>query len=95
MGGIISFVVDNYIWFIVISVILVFALIGYIVDVTSKQNISKNTKETNNNVIEISEDKPINEIVSEKKPSEKEIKKEMYEEPVVIDEIPDNKENKL
>lgn len=90
MGGLINFVADNYIWFIVIAVILIFALIGYIVDATSKPKESK--KE--NVVIEVKEDKPLNEIVQEKPVSEKEIKKEMYDEPLIIDEMPNNEENK-
>ena len=35
MDILIDFLVDNYIWFLIITLILVFALIGYLVDITT------------------------------------------------------------
>lgn len=38
MQTIIDFLVNNYLWFIIIALILVFALIGYLVDTSEKAN---------------------------------------------------------
>lgn len=39
MQAFIDFLVNNYLWFLVISLILVFALIGYLVDTNEKKEI--------------------------------------------------------
>lgn len=41
MDIIIDFLLDNYIWFLIISLILVFALIGYLVDITTNKDKQK------------------------------------------------------
>ncbi len=38
MQAFIDFLVNNYLWFIIISFILIFALIGYLVDTNEKKN---------------------------------------------------------
>lgn len=38
MQTFIDFLVNNYLWFIIISLILIFALIGYLVDTNEKKN---------------------------------------------------------
>ena len=38
MEAILNFLVDNYLWFLIISLILVFGLIGYIVDSYEKKS---------------------------------------------------------
>ena len=38
MQSFIDFLVNNYLWFIIISLILIFALIGYLVDTNEKKN---------------------------------------------------------
>lgn len=38
MQTFIDFLVNNYLWFIIISVVLIFALIGYLVDTSEKPN---------------------------------------------------------
>ncbi|MCM1052407.1 MAG: hypothetical protein NC483_00295 [Ruminococcus sp.] len=38
MEVLINFLLDNYLWFLVISLILVFALIGYLVDIASNKS---------------------------------------------------------
>ncbi len=43
MDILIDFLLNNYIWFLVISLILIFALIGYLVDITTPK--LKNKKE--------------------------------------------------
>ncbi len=44
MDILIDFLINNYIWFLVISLILIFALIGYLVDVTTPKLDKKNNK---------------------------------------------------
>lgn len=41
MSGILNFLANNYVWFIVISLILLFALIGYLVDTKQDERFSK------------------------------------------------------
>ena len=41
METIISFLADNYIWFLVVTLILVFALIGYLVDIKQDERFTK------------------------------------------------------
>lgn len=41
MESIVSFLADNYIWFLVITLILVFALIGYLVDIKQDERFTK------------------------------------------------------
>lgn len=41
METIISFLADNYIWFLIITLILVFALIGYLVDIKQDERFTK------------------------------------------------------
>lgn len=41
MDTLVEFLLDNYIWFLVISLILIFALIGYLVDASTNQDKNK------------------------------------------------------
>ena len=41
MSVILEFLANNYIWFLVISLILIFALIGYLVDTKQDERFSK------------------------------------------------------
>ncbi len=36
MQAFIDFLVNNYLWFIIVSIVLIFALIGYLVDTSEK-----------------------------------------------------------
>ncbi|MBQ6687305.1 MAG: hypothetical protein IJN03_02140 [Bacilli bacterium] len=64
MEIILNFLVDNYLWFLIISLILIFALIGYIVDTHEKKapklhfsdNANLHEKETDASLQEISMD---------------------------------------
>jgi predicted membrane protein len=49
----IDFLVNNYLWFLGISLVLIFALIGYLVDTSEK-------KEKEENMIEEEEANPVN-----------------------------------
>ncbi len=67
MDNFIEFVTNNYIWFLVISIFLIFALIGYIVD--SKRDGSsfkRRSRNVNINTVEIDipEDLSINEVIN-------------------------------
>ena len=51
MQAFIDFLVNNYLWFIIVSVVLIFALIGYLVDTSEEPNrVSK--MEDENPIIE-------------------------------------------
>jgi len=41
MEALIDFLLNNYIWFLVISLIIIFALIGYLVDSTNNNDKDK------------------------------------------------------
>lgn len=40
-----TFLVNNYLWFLIISLILIFALIGYLADTKKKEQIDKEEKD--------------------------------------------------
>lgn len=72
MENIIEFISDNYSWFLTITIILLFALIGYIAD--SKRNKNDLLKKTENEIeeinlenIKINEEKSLNDVVSKSK----------------------------
>ena len=44
MDVLIDFILNNYIWFLVIALILIFALIGYLVDITNPVKNKKKSK---------------------------------------------------
>lgn len=46
MQTLIDFLVNNYLWFIIISLILVFALIGYLVDTSERTNKSNKIEDS-------------------------------------------------
>ncbi len=48
MDTFIDFLVNNYLWFLIISLIIIFALIGYLVDSVTPKNKSKIKTITNN-----------------------------------------------
>lgn len=103
MGGIISFVTANYIWFIIICVILIFALIGYIVDAKTSEPVIKEHKEVKKEELPTVE---IKEELKDKTLKEATIKKEEqksdpvpvginenveYDKPLIIDDIEEKK----
>lgn len=50
MQTFIDFLVNNYLWFLIISLILIFALIGYFVDTNEKKDVVNNEALPNENV---------------------------------------------
>lgn len=44
MEGFMEFLVNNYLWFLVISLLLIFALIGYLVDTKNNKELKKEIK---------------------------------------------------
>jgi len=57
MDTLVDFLLNNYIWFLIISLILIFALIGYLVDITTPR-LKKNKEEKINKEI-VENDKKI------------------------------------
>ncbi len=57
MQTFIDFLVNNYLWFIIIALILVFALIGYLVDTSEKAKAQENLE--NEELKEASVEEPI------------------------------------
>lgn len=49
MQAFIDFLVNNYLWFLVISLILVFALIGYLVDTNEKKEVFNQEEQNEQN----------------------------------------------
>ena len=68
MDKFIAFISDNYIWFLVITIFLIFALIGYLYDTKRSRTDyiyrnNKNEELINENII-IPENKSINDLLS-------------------------------
>lgn len=53
MQTFINFLVNNYLWFLVVTLVLVFALIGYLVDTNEKKE--DNFKENRNDLEKLSD----------------------------------------
>lgn len=75
MDKFITFVSDNYIWFLLITIFLIFALIGYIYDNKRSKTdyINKNAKLVQEEEIELPEDKSINDLINSTDNNETEI----------------------
>ena len=75
MDKFITFVSDNYIWFLVITIFLIFALIGYIYDNKRSKTdyIKKNDALVQEEEIELPEDKSINDLINSTDNNETEI----------------------
>lgn len=66
MQAFIDFLVNNYLWFLVISLILVFALIGYLVDTNEKkdkEDIPEEKNEEQTNEVNMNQDEESTEIL--------------------------------
>ena len=78
MNVFINFLIDHYIWFLVIAIVLFFSLIGYLVESSKLPNEEKTPKEA----------KPPKEVkIKEPKPK-KEKKKKKKEEDILEDNTP-------
>ena len=75
MDKFITFVSDNYIWFLLITIFLIFALIGYIYDNKRSKTdyIKKNDALVQEEEIELPEDKSINDLINSTDNNETEI----------------------
>lgn len=71
----ITFVSDNYIWFLLITIFLIFALIGYIYDNKRSKTdyINKNDALVQEEEIELPEGKSINDLINSTDNNETEI----------------------
>lgn len=60
MEALINFFVNNYLWFLIISFVLIFALIGYLVDTSEQKENNKidlNNNPSNDNInLNVNED---------------------------------------
>lgn len=75
MDKFITFVSDNYIWFLLITIFLIFALIGYIYDNKRSKTdyIYKNDALVQEEEIELPEGKSINDLINSTDNNETEI----------------------
>ena len=48
MQNIIDFITNNYLWFLIITLIIIFILIGYLVEITNNKNINSKKSEKKN-----------------------------------------------
>ncbi len=68
MSSFVNFVSDNYVWFLVISIFLIFALVGYIVDSRRDESLLNRRKKEPSDIetmeIDIPEDKSINDTIN-------------------------------
>ena len=99
MEKLVEFIGDNYAWFLTISIILLFALIGYIYD--SKRNKNDLLKKTENEIDEMSlqniqfqEGKSLNDVVGVSKNINVETKNvELLDEEIINNDYNTNIEN--
>jgi len=99
MEKLVEFIGDNYAWFLTISIILLFALIGYIYD--SKRNKNDLLKKTENEIDEMSlqniqfqEGKSLNDVVGVSKNINVETKNvELLDEEIINNDDNTNIEN--
>ena len=87
MGGFVDFLVNNYLIFLLIALVLVFALVGYLVDSKKKDGVVEPKEEKKDVALEVKEAKvePVKEDIA---PVTK-VKKEKVVEPVAIEETID------
>lgn len=67
MQAFIDFLVNNYFWFLVISLILVFALIGYLVDTNEKkESVNLDNSEMENNQVNLEQSSGLSDLSKQK-----------------------------
>ena len=83
MDTIITFLADNYIWFLVVTLILIFALIGYLVDTKKDerftQSISLDDEVMNRVKVAETVNLTLNDMVSDKTETFNENEENLYE----------------
>ena len=67
MEKIIEFIANNYAWFLTITILLLFALIGYIYDTKKNDNDLLKKSEEELEKIKVPEDKSLSDMVSKSK----------------------------
>ena len=98
METVLNFLVENYLWFLIISLILIFGLIGYIVDSHEKKAPKLHFEEDNEDVtnLNVQEDKSLKELLAENNTENNSINLEGETEElssIVMDNIIENPEN--
>ena len=89
MDTFVNFLVDNYLWFIGITAVLIFALIGYLVE-SSKNPKTEKPEENGEEVIEpiIQEEVEPKKKEKPKKEKKKKEKKKKEKDPILEDDTP-------
>lgn len=66
MEGFLDFLANNYIWFLMVAILLVFALIGYLIDnkETKEDEIEKKPKQLEEVGVQTIQNKPLNEAIA-------------------------------
>ena len=101
MEKIIEFIANNYVWFLTITILLLFALIGYIYDTkkNDKDLLKKSEEELDEESLEkikIPEDKSLSDMVSKSKninPETKSVEVPIEEEKTEEDTTKNDEEN--
>lgn len=94
MEEILDFLVNNYLWFLIISLILIFALIGYIVDSYEKKAPKlhfQKDEDVNMNISEVTPEKSLKELIEENEDIVDVVNRDV--EQIVAPVNPDNKLN--
>jgi len=94
MEKIVEFVSNNYVWFLTITIILLFALIGYIVDnKRTKNDLLTKTEneidETNLENIQLNDEKSLNDLVNVSKNINAETKQVELTDVEILNESPE------
>lgn len=98
MEAILNFLVDNYLWFLIISLILVFALIGYIVDSREKKTPTLHFKENEDVVLEtdnLPKDKSLNEMLKSGNENVESLEEQVIDEPITNDTLKTTEEPEI
>ncbi len=99
MEIILKFLVDNYLWFLIISLILIFGLIGYIVDTHEKKapKLHFGDSEELNNDEKPNEEKSVQELLEQNQleSSDNETIESLSEQTNNINELKNNNEENI
>lgn len=67
MDGLLNFIVDNYVWILTVTIILIFAFIGYFVDIRRQKNDPyriQNQEEINLENLVVNDNVALNEAIN-------------------------------
>lgn len=66
MEGFLNFLANNYIWFLMVAILLIFALIGYLIDNkgNNEERLEPMPKQLEEVGVQTMENKPLNEVIT-------------------------------